>query len=109
MKCKLSTLTAPPVPARLNTMPWYRVEIPESDVAADSAAALMEKIAIAYRDALSSSPAPTDVSVHYRAEGGHVSCFSPEASKLVPELLRQFNATACAEEPDLSHFEEIRI
>ncbi len=90
-------------------MPWYRVEIPESDVAADSAAALMENFGIAYRGELSFGPEPSDVSVHYRAEGGHVYCFSPEASKLVPELLRQFNATACAEEPDLSHFEEIRI
>ena len=87
-------------------MPWYRVEIPESDVADDSAAALMENFAIAYRGALP----PTDVSVHYhREEGGHVYCFSPGASKLAPELLREWNATACAEEPDLSHFEEIRI
>ncbi len=90
-------------------MPWYRVEIPESDVAADSATALMENFAIAYRGALSLGSEPSDVSVHYRAEGGHVYYFSPGASKLAPELLRQFNATACAEEPDLSHFEEIRI
>ncbi len=90
-------------------MPWYRVEIPESDVAANSATALMVKFGKAYRDALSSSPAPTDVSVHHRAEGGHVYYFSPGASKFAPELLRQFNATACAEERDLSHFEEIRI
>jgi len=90
-------------------MPWYRVEIPESDVAADSAAALMEDFVKAYRDELSSGE-PTDVSVHYhREEGGHVYCFSPGASKLAPELLRQFNATACAEEPDLSDYEEIRI
>ena len=87
-------------------MPWYRVEIPESDVAADSATALMENFAIAYRGGLSE---PADVSVHYRAEGGHVYYFSPGASKLAPELLRQFNATACAEEPDLSNFVEIRI
>ncbi|MCH8016224.1 MAG: hypothetical protein IH917_06325 [Acidobacteria bacterium] len=90
-------------------MPWYRVEIPESDVAADSATALMENFAIAYRGALSFGPEPSDVSVHYRAEGGHVYYFSPGASKLAPELLRQFNATACAEEPDLSDFVEIRI
>ncbi len=89
-------------------MPWHRVEIPESDVAADSATALMENFAIPYRGALSSGE-PADVSVHYRAAGGHVYYFSPEASKLAPELLRQFNATACAEEPDLSDFEEIRI
>ena len=78
-------------------------------MAADSATALMENFAIAYRGALSFGPEPSDVSVHYRAEGGHVYCFSPGASKLVPELLRQFNATACAEEPDLSDFVEIRI
>ncbi len=87
-------------------MPWYRVEIPESDVAADSATALMEKFAIAYRGGLSE---PADVSVHYRAEGGHVYCFSPGASKLAPELLRQFDATACGTDPDLSDFVEIRI
>ncbi len=87
-------------------MPWYRVEIPESDVATDSATALMENFAIAYRGALSSD----DVSVHYHREaGGHVYLFSPGASKLTPELLRQFNATACATDPDLSDFEEIRI
>ncbi len=90
-------------------MPWYRVEIPESDVAANSATALMVKFGKAYRDALSSSPAPTDVSVHHRAEDGHVYYFSPEASKLAPELLREFDATACVEEPDLSDYEEIRI
>ena len=89
-------------------MPWYRIEIPESDVAADSATALMENFAIAYKGALSFGE-PADVSVHYRAEGGNVYYFSPGASKLAPELLRQFNATACAEEPDLSDFEEIRI
>ena len=90
-------------------MPWYRVEIPESDVAAVSATALMEDFVKAYRDELSSGE-PADVSVHYRrAAGGHVYYFSPGASKLAPELLREWNATACAEEPDLSHFEEIRI
>ena len=87
-------------------MPWYRVEIPESDVAADSATALMENFAIAYRGGLSE---PADVSVHYRAEGGHVYYFSPGASKLAPELLRQFDATACGTDPDLSDFVEIRI
>jgi len=90
-------------------MPWYRVEIPESDVAANSATALMLKFGKAYRDALSSSPAPTDVSVHHRAEGGHVYYFSPGASKLAPGLLREFDATACAADPDLSDFEEILI
>ncbi len=89
-------------------MPWSRLEIPESDVAADSTTALMENFAIAYRGGLSSDE-PADVSVHYRAESGHVYCFSPGASKLAPELLRQFDATACAEEPDLSDFVEIRI
>ncbi len=92
-------------------MPWYRVEIPESDVASDSATALMLKFGAAYRDALSSSPEPTDVSVHHHetAEGGHVYYFSPGASKLAPELLRQFDATVCAADPDLGDFEEIRI
>ena len=85
-------------------MPWYRVEIPESE----SAIALMNAFEWAYRDELSSAP-PTDVSVHYRAEGGHVYYFSPGASKLAPELLRQFDATACATDPDLSDFVEIRI
>ncbi len=77
-------------------------------MAADSATALMENFAIAYRGALSFGE-PADVSVHYRAQGGHVFYFSPGASKLAPELLRQFDATACAADPDLSHFTEIRI
>ena len=87
-------------------MPWYQVEIAENS----SATALMNAFEAAYTDALSSAP-PTDVSVHHRetATGGHVYCFSPGASKLAPELLRQWNASACAEDPDLSHFEEIRI
>lgn len=90
-------------------MPWYRVEIPESDVAADSATALMENFAIAYRGALSFGE-PADVSVHYhREEGGHIYLFSSGASKLTPELLRRFNATACATDPDLGDFEKIRI
>ena len=89
-------------------MPWYRVEIPESDVASDSATALMEKFAEVYLTELFSEP-PTDVSVHHRAEDGHIYYFSPGASKLAPELLREWNATACATEPDLSDFEGIRI
>ena len=90
-------------------MPWYRVEIPESDVAADSATALMENFAITYRGEFSFGPEPSDVSVHHREEGGHIYYFSPGASQLTPELLRQFNATACATDPDLSDFVEIRI
>ncbi len=89
-------------------MPWHRVEIPESDVASDSATALMEKFAEVYLTELFSEP-PTGISVHHRAEDGHIYYFSPGASKLVPELLREFNATACATDPDLSDFEEIRI
>ncbi len=89
-------------------MPWYRVEIPESDVASDSATALMEKFAEVYLTELFSEP-PTGISVHHRAEDGHVYYFSPGASKLASELLREWNATACATDPDLSHFEEIRI
>jgi len=89
-------------------MPWYRVEIPESDVASDSATALMEKFAEVYLTELFSEP-PTGISVHYRAEDGHVYYFSPGASKLAPELLREWSATACATDPDLSDFEEIRI
>ena len=85
-------------------MPWYRVEIPESE----SAIALMNAFEGAYIAELSSGE-PTDVSVHHREEDGHVNYFSPGASKLAPELLREWNATACAEDPDLSHFEEIRI
>ncbi len=89
-------------------MPWYRVEIPESDVASDSATALMEKFAEVYLTELFSEP-PTGISVHHRAEDGHVYYFSPGASKLAPELLREWNATACATDPDLGDFEEIRI
>jgi len=33
----------------------------------------------------------------------------PGASNLAPKLLRQFNATACPEEPDLSHFTKVKI
>ena len=87
-------------------MPWYRVEIPESE----SAIALMNAFEGAYIAELSSGE-PTDVSVHHRgtAEGGHVYYFSPGASKLAPELLREGNASACDADPDLSDFEEIRI
>ncbi len=85
-------------------MPWYRIEIPESE----SAIALMNAFEEAYIAELSSGE-PEDVSVYHQAAGGHVYYFSPGASKVAPELLRQFNATACAEEPDLSDFVEIRI
>ncbi len=87
-------------------MPWYRVEIPESE----SAIALMNAFEGAYIAELSSGE-PTDVSLYHRETevGGHIYCFSPGASKLAPELLREWNASACAENPDLSHFEEIRI
>jgi len=93
-------------------MPWYRVEIPESDVADKSATALMEDLRhllVQDWEIAHFCMPPTDVSVHHRAEGGHVYYFSPGASKFAPELLREFDATACATDPDLSHFEEIRI
>ncbi len=77
-------------------------------MAVDSATALMENFAIAYRGGLSAGE-PENVSVYHREEGGHIYYFSPGASKLAPELLRQFDATACATDPDLSDFEEIRI
>jgi len=87
-------------------MPWYRIEIPESE----SAIALMNAFEGLYIAELSSGE-PTDVSVHHHEteEGGHVYLFSPGASKLAPELLRQFNATACATDPELNDFVEIRI
>ena len=89
-------------------MPWYQVEIAENP----SAIALMNAFELVHMDELSSSPVPpTDVSVHHHetAAGSHVYCFSPGASKLAPELLREWSATACATDPDLSDFEEIRI
>ncbi len=88
-------------------MPWYQVEIAEDS----NAIALMNAFELAHRDECSSSPAPSDVSLYHRETevGGHVYCFSPGASKLAPELLREWNARTCAEDPDLSHFEEIRI
>ena len=91
-------------------MPWYQVEIPESDVADYSGTALIRKFVKAYNDALSSGE-PTDVSVYHReiTTDNHVYLFSPGASNLAPELLRQFNATACAEEPDLSGFTKLPI
>ncbi len=87
-------------------MPWYRVETAENS----SATALMNAFEGAYIAELSSGEL-ADVSVHHHetAEGGHVYCFSPGASKLAPELLRQFNATACATDPELNDFVEIRI
>ncbi len=85
-------------------MPWYRIEIPESE----SAIALINAFEGLYIAELSSGE-PTDVSVHHREADGHVYYFSPGASKLAPELLREWNATACATDPELNDFVEIRI
>jgi len=87
-------------------MSWYRIEITHKA----SGNELMDAFEEIHIDELLPTP-PTDVSVYHHkiTADNHIYYFSPGASKLAPELLRQFNATACAEEPDLSHFQEIRI
>ncbi len=88
-------------------MSWHQVKIPENDVEDYSGKALMKKFGKACGDSRSS--ASSDVSVHHRKAGGHVYYFSPAASNLAPEVLREFNATVCSEEPDLSDYVKIRI
>jgi len=88
-------------------MSWHQVKTPENDVEDYSGKALMEKFGKACGDSRSS--ASSDVSVHHRKAGGHVYYFSPAPSNLAPEVLREFNATACAEEPDLSGFTKLPI
>ncbi len=88
-------------------MPWYRVKIPSSDVAKLSAAGLMNKFAQAYHAA----GVPAGVRVYHGTSpaGDHIYYFSPEAAAVAGELLRQFGATSCPSEPDLSGFRPVKL
>ena len=92
-------------------IPWYQVEIAESYVADNSASALMDAFGAAYQYALSSGPVSEDVRVYHgkSVEGGHIYYFSPGASDLAQELLQQWNAVACSEEPDLRNLTPVGI
>jgi hypothetical protein len=81
-------------------MPWYRVKIPNNDVAGVSATALVAKSAQAYRAA----GLPVSARVyHCRSAGGdHIYYFSPEAAAMEEGLLQQFGGTVCHGEPGLA-------
>jgi len=87
-------------------MSWHRVVITHRA----SAVPLTGGFVKAYDAALPSGE-PADVSVHHRkiSTDEHVYLISPAASNLAPEVLREFKATACAEEPDLSGFTKLPI
>lgn len=72
---------------------WHQVVIPNNDVTEVSARGLMHGFSAMYRQA----GYPEDAEVfHPRDENlDHVYYFSPKASVIAKELLRQFNATAC--------------
>ncbi len=88
-------------------MPWYRVEIPSSDIPDIRATGIMNQFARAYRD----GGAPKEARVYHGKSPAedHIYYFSPEAAILAVDLLREFGATACSGGPDLSSFRRVTL
>ena len=80
-------------------------------MADDSATTLMIYFGAAYQAALSSGSVPEDVRVYHgrSVAGGHIYYFSPGASDLAQELLQEWDAVACSEDPDLTNFTPVGI
>ncbi len=88
-------------------MPWYRVEIPGSDVAVKSANALMDK----FLAVCVSAGAPSEARVYHgkSSAGDHIYLFSPEAAALAGDLLQKFRATPVSDEPGLDSFRLVKV
>jgi hypothetical protein len=88
-------------------MSWHCVVIQNSDVAHLSASSLMDQFAAAYRAA----EVQKDASVYHgqTTQGDHVYYFSPVASSVAKDVLREFGATPCSEELNLNGFKKIAI
>jgi hypothetical protein len=85
---------------------WHRVLIPASDVAKLGAGGLMDNFEKAYRAA----GAPQGVEVyHNEIDGAHVFFFSPRASALAADVLEQFGARRCLDEPDISGCRHVHL
>lgn len=87
-------------------MPWYRIEM-SSYVAPFKAPGLLTEFTKVHHAA----GAPPEAHVYHcpLPAGDHIYYFSPEAAAVAGELLRQFGATSCPSEPDLSGFRPVKL
>ena len=88
------------------TASWHRVIIPDDDIAvADiNARGLMSEYVMAHLAYVVQHGLTHDDVVYHDTHGerGHVYYFSPQASTIGAEVLREYSATACAEPHNLT-------
>jgi hypothetical protein len=91
------------------TMPWSRVVIMDESnpeavrIVRDD---LLDRFTALYKEA----GAPEEAAVYYRQlVDDHIYYFSPTASSLAPELLRDFHATPFLEPSHLEEFEKLDL
>jgi hypothetical protein len=90
-------------------MPWYRVMIidePNPEAVRVVRDNLLDRFGALYKEA----GAPQDATVYYRQLlEDHIYYFSPPASALAPDLLRDFHATPFLEPSHIEEFEKLEI
>jgi hypothetical protein len=93
-----------PRPAPLGS--WHRIIIPDDDVAiADiNARGLMSDYVMAHLAYVVQHGLPIDDGVYHDTHGerGHVYYFSPQASAIGVDVLREYSATTCPEPENLA-------
>ena len=90
-------------------MPWSRVVIvdePNPEAVRIVRESLLERFGALYKAA----GAPADAAVYYRQlVDDHIYYFSPTASALAPELLRDFHATPFLEPSHIEEFAKLEL
>jgi hypothetical protein len=78
-------------------MSWHQVVIPNVGGAVEFGHDIIRQFIARYKEA----GRPAEVAVRHARNhaGDHLYYFSPAAVALAPEVLRAYNATACAEPP----------
>ncbi len=90
-----------------NNMSWHRVIIADSELAGVSAGGLMQGFSRAFLEA----GLPNDAAVfHGRNEAmDHIYYFSPTASAIAENTLKEFSAVACPKPENLGDFKKVRL
>ncbi len=91
---------------RLGTPSWHLIRLSEGDLTTEAADLLMA-LESAYEEA--GDPAEAQVFLAPRAVDHYTFLMSPEISRMVPEVLIQFDATPCPPPLDLADFSPLTL
>jgi len=88
-------------------MPWSRVVIVD-EPNPEAVKVVRDDLLDRFRALYNAAGAPDDAAVYYRQlVEDHIYYFSPTASALAPELLRDFHATPFLEPSHIEEFEKL--